>query len=435
MKRNGFLINTLNPELVKSEVFEVREGAVRLTVSGLDPLDADTVFVKLQKQIKTPESEVWVDLYRNSYPIRLSGANIDYIELITGIYRVVSVGVTDENVVIAFEEDEKRLDNRVNYVYVQNQSAANTGSGGGGGSGLQYWIESQEAGSWSSFTPKNNTHAFIQLIDSDSGISVGQSSDSHVVYPLGPNGIRIKPAGIGYCGERSIVIGGYPGNGTEGTYSIIIGHANSLSSIPNNYNIALSAGPLAFLGSSNCIFNPGDDYAFIPYYGNAYVECLGINERLLTPSSIRYKHVISGSILTVEDNACWLLLRGETLPTVFSPGMGAGNTITIPHGKGIYTAKVIVSQVGSINTWFYEVSGVFHKHNNTEVVTLSANPTFTLLSYVGSSTDPFFTFNHYADTGTFFLQAVRGDSNFYRIKADIEISMLQISTPEEPPSE
>lgn len=432
MKRSGFLINTLNPELVKSEVFEVREGAVRLTISGLDPNDADTVYVKLQKQIKTAGTELWVDLYRNSYLIRLSGANIDYIELITGIYRVVSVGVTDENVVVAFEEDEKRLDNRVNYVYVQNQSAANTGSGGGGGSGLQYWIESQEAGSWSSFTPKNNIHAFIQLIDYDSGISVGQSWDSHVIYPLGRNGIRIKPAGIGYCGERSIVIGGYPGTGTEGTYSIIIGHANSLSSIPNNYNIALSAGPLTFLGSGNCIFNPGDGYDFIPYYGNAYVECLGTSEQLLTQSSIRYKHVISGSILTPENNACWLLLRGETSPTVFSPGMGAGNTITIPHGKGIYTAKVIVSQVGSINTWFYEVSGVFHKHSGTEVVTLSANPTFTLLSYVGSSTDPFFTFNHYADTGTFFLQAVRGDSNFYRIKADIEISMLQIITPEEP---
>lgn len=432
MKRNGFLINTINPELVKSDIFEVREGAVRLTVSGLDPLDADTVFVKLQKQIKTPESEVWVDLYRNSYPIRLSGANIDYIELITGFYKVVPIGITDENLIVAYEEDEKRLDSRVNYVYVQNQSAANTGNGGGG---LQYWTEHTGIDNGSSFRPVANDNCYLELLTEGTGgysFTAKPNTDAvYAVYPIGANGIRIKPRGLGPCGLDSIVIGGYAGKGTLGEYSILIGHAHSISSIPNNYNIALSAGPCAFYGSSNFIVNPGDTYGFIPYYGNTYVECLGIGEQLLTPSSIRYKHVLSGSILTVEENSCFLLLRGETIPSAPNEAFGAGNTITLPHGKGIYTARVIVSEVNSINTWFYEVSGIFHKHSVFGTVTLSSNPATTLITYIGSSTDPFFTFNHYTDNGTIFLQATRGDSKFYRIKADIEISMLQISIPEE----
>ena len=417
MKRNGYLINTVNPYLATSNIYEVREGAVRLSVSGLDPLNADTVFISIEKKVGDSS---WAPLYRNGQRIKLSGANVDYLELVTGIYRVVAVGVTTENVVVFFEEDEKRLDNRVNYVY--NPIATVITNGGSSGSGLQYWTEHENSDlSGSIFRPKTLDNVSFEVVSNNGGFNVGKSDDDYSIYPQGNNSIRIKPRGAGPCGNESIVIGGDAGNGAAGAQNVLIGKINAIG--VTDGNIALG-GTLAFNGESQVIFNPGTSYGFVFPYGNAYTENLGNGENLLTQNSNRFKLTLSASITGENDNVP-LLLRGETTPTVFSPGYGVGNTIYIPVGVGYYNAHVLVQEVNTENTWLYNISGTYSKILSNTV--LLSSVVSELLAYTGLTSDPGISFQAYEDTGSFFILATRSSPNNYYLKADILVSCMEVA--------
>lgn len=417
MKRNGYLINTVNSYLATSNIYEVREGAVRLSVSGLDPLNADTVFISIEKKVGDSN---WAPLYRNGQRIKLSGANVDYLELVTGIYRVVAVGVTTENVVVFFEEDEKRLDNRVNYVY--NPIATVVSNGGSSGSGLQYWTEHENSDlNGSVFRPKNLDNVCFEVMSATGGFNVGKENDVYSVYPLGENSIRIKPRGAGPCGNQSIVIGGDEGNGAEGAQNVLIGKINAIGVTDGNIAIG---GTLAFNGESQVILNPGTSYGFVFPYGNSYTENLGNGENLLTQDSNRFKLTLSSS-LTGENDTVYLLLRGETTPTVFNPGVGIGNTIFIPVGAGYYDAHVLIQEVGTENTWLYNIKGTFTK-NVANTIFLS-NITSSLFAYTGLIADPGFTFEPLADSGAFYIGATRSSPNNYYIKADILVSCMKVN--------
>ena len=115
-QRNAFLINNLRPDLVLSNVFEVREGAVRITAGPF----VDTEYVVIEKQVspKTGSFEaVWTPLVRQGQVVRLSGNNIEHIELLAGIYRVVFNldAVSYPELVVWMQEDQSGLDSRLMY--------------------------------------------------------------------------------------------------------------------------------------------------------------------------------------------------------------------------------------------------------------------------------------------------------------------------------
>jgi hypothetical protein len=114
--RSAFLINTAYPELAPSNVFVVAEGGVRITASGI----YDTDYVELQKQTSPAvgaSPAIWTPVVRQGQVARLSVNNMEYIELITGIYRVVFVGGDGSALVVFMAEDQALLDAKLIYNY------------------------------------------------------------------------------------------------------------------------------------------------------------------------------------------------------------------------------------------------------------------------------------------------------------------------------
>lgn len=130
-QRAAFLINNLRPDLALSNVFDVSEGAVRLSASGI----VGTDYVKLQKQTSPAAGSfaaIWTDVIRQGQSIRLSQNNIEHIEMVTGIYRTVFVGATPGDVVVYMAEDQAKLDSKLLYTlpaYNPNFNGSVTGTG------------------------------------------------------------------------------------------------------------------------------------------------------------------------------------------------------------------------------------------------------------------------------------------------------------------
>lgn len=130
-QRSAFLINNLRPDLVLSNVFDVSEGAVRISASGISGTD----YVKLQKQTSPAAGSfgaIWTDVIRQGQAVRLSQNNIEHIEMVTGIYRTVFVGAALDNVVVYMAEDQAKLDSKLMYTlpaYNPSFNGAVTGTG------------------------------------------------------------------------------------------------------------------------------------------------------------------------------------------------------------------------------------------------------------------------------------------------------------------
>lgn len=115
-QRSAFLLNHARPDLVVSNVFEVREGAVRITAGPF----VDIEYVTIQKQVSPAAGSfaaVWVPLVRQGQAVKLSRNNIEHIELLPGIYRVKFKEDPAEypNLVVWMQEDQSGLDSRVMY--------------------------------------------------------------------------------------------------------------------------------------------------------------------------------------------------------------------------------------------------------------------------------------------------------------------------------
>lgn len=137
-ERSLFLINNARPDFAVSPRFEVREGAVRLTASGI----SGGSYVKLKKQISPQAGSfgaVWADVIRQGQAVRLSQNNMEHLELISGIYEVEFVGAGEgegqdagENVIVYLEEDQRGLDSKLQYTLPAYNPAFNgsvTGTG------------------------------------------------------------------------------------------------------------------------------------------------------------------------------------------------------------------------------------------------------------------------------------------------------------------
>lgn len=129
--RNAFLICEARPDLAPSNIFVVSEGAVRITANGLIGGD----YVVVQKQTSPASGSfaaTWAPVVRQGQAVRLSQNNIEHIELISGIYRVVRVGAESDNIIVHMMEDQQMLDAKLQYTlpaYNPNFNGAVTGTG------------------------------------------------------------------------------------------------------------------------------------------------------------------------------------------------------------------------------------------------------------------------------------------------------------------
>lgn len=111
--RQGWLVNKVNPELAKSSMVDVREGAVRLTCSGV---------TGSTWQVLVGDNEdtgTWVDVVRFGKGIVFSAANSQYVEGVAGRYRVNPSGLGGTAKVYFQEDEQTDHDSKIVYVFGQ----------------------------------------------------------------------------------------------------------------------------------------------------------------------------------------------------------------------------------------------------------------------------------------------------------------------------
>ncbi len=124
--RQGFLVNNTDPSKVLSSGVDVREGAVRITCSGMGVPGA-----AWQVRVGTPQVGSWQDVVRFGVPIILSDNNTQYVEVVAGQYRIAPI-VLPQNAQVFFQEDEETdHDAKTMYIFGQentNQNGITAGS-------------------------------------------------------------------------------------------------------------------------------------------------------------------------------------------------------------------------------------------------------------------------------------------------------------------
>jgi len=111
MDNKGYLINTINPELVKSDSFSVANKAVRLYAHIEDPADV----VKFQQRVGLPTYDLYTDLYRKGNQVTLTKDNNQAVEVIEGLYKLLPDAPFAGNVVVYFETSDLGLDKNVEF--------------------------------------------------------------------------------------------------------------------------------------------------------------------------------------------------------------------------------------------------------------------------------------------------------------------------------
>lgn len=126
--KGSFLINTVDPSLAPTAVFNVDTCGIRLTASGL----VDSDFVQIEQWVGPNPSSgdgAWVALAHAGQLVQLNATNTQRIFILEGNYRVTYGGSADVRVYM--QQDELELDGRLIYDFNQPYGAA--GGGGGGG--------------------------------------------------------------------------------------------------------------------------------------------------------------------------------------------------------------------------------------------------------------------------------------------------------------
>lgn len=113
MDNKGYLINSANTSLVKSNQFVVATQAVRLYASGLSG-SGDIMTIKVW--VGDPVNGAFVPLFRGGSAVALTGTNNEHMETLTGRYQVVYAGGSSP-VACYFETDDLNLDNKLFYSF------------------------------------------------------------------------------------------------------------------------------------------------------------------------------------------------------------------------------------------------------------------------------------------------------------------------------
>lgn len=112
MDNKGYLINTQNPALVKSEgKFAVANKAVRLYALMTNPADV----VAIQQWVGEPDLGDYTDLYRDGNQVTLTQDNNQHVEVVEARYKVHASAPFAGTVVVYFETSDLGLDKNVEY--------------------------------------------------------------------------------------------------------------------------------------------------------------------------------------------------------------------------------------------------------------------------------------------------------------------------------
>lgn len=255
--RSAFLINTARPDLAVSNIFVVAEGGVRVTSSGL----VDTDYVEIQKQTSPAAGSfaaVWTPVVRQGQAVRLSKNNIEHIELITGVYRVVFEGADASALVVYMSEDQALLDSKLIYSYPAYNPNFN---GAVTGTNLSPALVSSRdrIGHWT-YDILENDYVWVEsLLDTSTGTVTHEFYDQPGGGIVVPGKLISQPLDYPSCERMQFFeIDGTPESGNESFLLSVIDPAER----PKKIRVKVDTGSFTLLGQndSGIVVLPADGW-------------------------------------------------------------------------------------------------------------------------------------------------------------------------------
>ncbi len=115
-----YIVNQPTPSLVKSGSYECKEGAVRLTCTGMGATGN-----AVQVWVGPPVTGVWQNLVRYGVPVIMSNNMTQYVEVLAGRYRIDPAGLLGTAIVYVQEDDETDHDDKIVVTYSQQNNNQN----------------------------------------------------------------------------------------------------------------------------------------------------------------------------------------------------------------------------------------------------------------------------------------------------------------------
>ena len=115
-----YIVNQPTPSLVKSGSYECKEGAVRLTCTGMGATGN-----AVQVWVGPPVTGVWQNLVRYGVPVIMSNNMTQYVEVLAGRYRIDPAGLLGSAIVYVQEDDETDHDDKIVVTYSQQNNNQN----------------------------------------------------------------------------------------------------------------------------------------------------------------------------------------------------------------------------------------------------------------------------------------------------------------------
>lgn len=115
-----YIVNQPTPSLVKSGSYECKEGAVRLTCTGMGATGN-----AVQVWVGPPVTGVWQNLVRYGVPVIMSNNMTQYVEVLAGRYRIDPTGLLGTAIVYVQEDDETDHDDKIVVTYSQQNNNQN----------------------------------------------------------------------------------------------------------------------------------------------------------------------------------------------------------------------------------------------------------------------------------------------------------------------
>lgn len=166
MDSGYYVVNTVNPELVVTNIYTISDRAARLVANGLQVGDV----VSIEVYTGVAPSGSWGPLYRRGTQVVLTETNNQLLETFVGKYRAIYEG--DNDVKVWQDSSDLDIDRTVNYIF--------PGDSGGSGNGFVLDVADTES---------------VNLTFTGDSFS-GQLSADVVLSALNPNTIQTLSDGL-----------------------------------------------------------------------------------------------------------------------------------------------------------------------------------------------------------------------------------------------
>jgi len=270
-RRFQWLANKLQPTLVQSVSFDVREGLVRLQAANL--VGSDKVTFELQVNGESDGSIAsWTPYYdQNGQQVALTATRPRYVEILAGTYRAITLATTNSpDLIVSLQDDNLAGDDKVNFNWNVNAGITHGDPVGSG-----QWV----------FDAAGNPVWINQVFDEVTGDTETQFS----AYPGGPTvaSAPVVPDFDHVLYQRDIETSITIASGT-GTVALTLPAGYSLASLKLLSSDTLAADfKLLLTGDTSLALNQ-------PYYYLAYTGLPTPQDAVNASFGNRFRSVIGG---------------------------------------------------------------------------------------------------------------------------------------------